>query len=139
MSTGEPIHMVVGPRTNGVIAFCGESLAGSTVRDWADVTCRACLRLAVDAHHCWKCHKDLKRTETRTLCYSCCDDMEDAGGRTVLSDAPAMLELLREIQWGPEMGRDSERHCQVCKCPESEPHAGDCKLAALLARIDGGT
>ncbi len=59
--------------------------------------------------------------------------------RALTEAAPEMLELIRNIQWGPEMGRDSERHCQDCGCPESEPHMSGCEIAALLARIDGGT
>ncbi len=54
----------------------------------------------------------------------------------LISEAPAMLELLREMEWA------GEDDCPVCgnwrgSRAKGGPHDKDCKLAALLKRIEG--
>jgi hypothetical protein len=52
--------------------------------------------------------------------------------------APEMEALLREVEHvsgEAEMGWTQPR-CHFCEAFEDQPHAADCKLDALLARID---
>lgn len=58
----------------------------------------------------------------------------------LIAAAPEMLELLRDLEWSGEEGSCPSCHSEGVSpvgFPANRPHRPDCKLAALLARIDG--
>lgn len=50
-----------------------------------------------------------------------------------LAAAPEMAAMLRELQWG----NDGWPRCTICDGFSARGHFPGCRLAALLARIDG--
>ncbi len=63
----------------------------------------------------------------------------DAASR-LLHQAPAMYELLKEIEFAPDMSYGSL--CPICRQdgrrPQNNGHAPDCRLAAVLKAVEGG-
>lgn len=85
--------------------------------------------------HCWKCHIDVARTTSRSLCHSCCDALEDAGGR-ILAMVEDFAGLRDSLAWAlGALGYEGPHRGDSYPAEENMERYREAR--ALLSRING--